>query len=324
MHYKIYEMKNLHVILGANGAVGMAIVKQLQLQNLPYRTVQRSMGSEPEHHRQADLLDPEETKNAIEGAAYVYLCTGLPYESKVWEMQWPLLMQNVINACVQHSAKLIFLDNMYMYGPAPLAVPYDESTPQQAFTRKGKVRKAVADMMLQAMQSGKLKGVIGRAADFYGPGATNSVLYFSFLERMLIGKAPQTLLKKGVVHTFASTTDVANAMVLLALDENNNGEVYHLPVGEAVTMDEMVNHFNEAFNTNLRPAYLPPFMVGILSLFIKPISEIKEMMYQFHQPYIMSWEKFKSRYPSFAPIGYKAGVKEMVDYFKTKGVTKNS
>jgi hypothetical protein len=46
----------------------------------------------------------------------VYLCAGLKYDIKVWKKMWPLVMQNTIDACKEHNAKLIFFDNVYCLG----------------------------------------------------------------------------------------------------------------------------------------------------------------------------------------------------------------
>ena len=90
-------------------------------------------------------------------------------------------MQNVINACIETNATLIFFDNVYMYGPSPLTIPFDENHPQKPSTKKGLARKQTADLLLKAIDENKLKAVIARSADFYGPFAVNSSFYISFL-----------------------------------------------------------------------------------------------------------------------------------------------
>ncbi len=309
--------EELHIVLGAAGGVGHAVCEYLRQKGVPYLTIQRSKRPDHEPSRQADLLDKDATIAALQGGTHVYLCTGLPYESSLWEVQWAPLMQNVIEACLSYGSKLIFLDNMYMYSN-PLPIPFDENTPQNPSTRKGKVRKVVADLLLDAVKTRNLNAVIGRAADFYGPAATNSHFYFSFLERMLIGKAPQTLFKDDVLHTFAYTKELAQAMYLLASDSDNKGEVFHLPVTEPVTIGEVVDIFNKEIGTKLKPIYLGSFMVSLLSLFIKPIAEIKEMMFQFREDYEMSAEKFLKRYPSFEAITLEQGIRDTVIYFKNQ------
>lgn len=310
--------KSLHTVLGATGGVGSAVVAALNKKGLPIRVVERTKTVPGFEVVKADLLDAAQAQRAIEGSSFVYLCVGLAYNIKVWERDWPVLMQNVMDACTKTGAVLIFLDNVYMYGPAPLQVPFDENHPQNPTTRKGKFRKGLADGLMQQIASGKLKGLIGRAADFYGPGAPNSVFYISVLERMLKGKAPQSIAKPCVPHTYAYNLDLGRALVELALDETCYGQVWHLPVGEPLTVEDIADLLNRELGTQYKLSYLPGFMIKILSLFVTPIREMGEMLYQFNQPYIMSFEKFRSHFPEFGVTPHEEGVKALVGYFKEK------
>jgi hypothetical protein len=40
----------------------------------------------------------------------------LPYKSSIWKAQWLIVIRNIIDACKNHKAKLLFFDNVYMYG----------------------------------------------------------------------------------------------------------------------------------------------------------------------------------------------------------------
>jgi hypothetical protein len=117
----------------------------------------------------ANLLNEKECLSAIRGSSHVFFCVGLPYNYRIWRNQWPKLMKNVVAACEDQDAALIFLDNIYMYGPPPLKVPFDESHPQDCTSQKGAIRKEIADYMNRAIRDERIRGVIGRAADFYGP-----------------------------------------------------------------------------------------------------------------------------------------------------------
>ena len=306
---------SIHTILGATGAVGQAVIKTLQQKELPLRSVSRKATSELPNHFQADLLNKSDTQRAIEGSAFVYLCVGLPYTIKVWERDWELIMENVIEACATHNAKLIFLDNIYMYAP-PLPVPFDEDTPQGPTSKKGKVRKRVADKLMQAMEQGAVKGLIARAADFYGEGAVNSIFYVSFLERILKGKNPQLLSKGDVQHTFANVTDIGRALVMLALCEECYGEVWHLPVGEPITMEEILSITNKQLGTQYKISVLPNLLKKILPMFIPIIGEALEMQYQFEQEYVMSFQKFQQKFPEFKLTSYEEGIAQMITWMK--------
>jgi len=309
-------MTQLHTILGASGSIGRAVIQELQSKGINRQAVERTAKLKGINTIQADLLNRDEAIKAIQGSTHVYLCVGLPYRADVWKESWPLLMQNVIDACLATDAILIFLDNIYMYGPAPLSVPFDENHPQNPTTKKGLIRKQTVDLLLKAIKTNNLKAVVGRSADFYGPFAINSPLYFSFLQRMLEGKSPQSIAKRGIKHTYAYSVDNGKALVALALDTSTYGQVWHLPVGKPVAVEELTAIINKELGTNFKTNFLHPVMLKILSLFISPLKEIGEMLYQFDQDYQMSYEKFKTHFPDFKVTPYGQGIKEMIKSFK--------
>ena len=308
----------MHTVLGATGATGMAVIEELKARNLNFNAVHRGKGLKGINTINADLLKPDEAEKAIQHSNFVYLCVGLPYQSVVWEKDWPLLMQNVISACHKRNAKLIFFDNAYMYGPGPLSVPFDENHIQNPNTRKGLARKHTQDLLLKAISDKKVTALIGRSADFYGDGATNSILYVSFLQNMLKGKAPQILGKKGIAHTYAHTGDNAKALVALALDQTTYGQVWHLPVGKPITFDELNDIMNQALGTDFKLGYVSNLLRMLLSLFISPIREVEEMLYQFDTRYEMNSEKFMKHFPDFKVTPYETGIRSMILSFKNK------
>ncbi len=301
---------HMHTVLGANGAIGKTVIKELEIRQLKIRKV----STKPTWF-QANLLSKEDAEKAIDGSSYVYLCIGLPYNATVWETQWLQIMQNVIDACEKAQAKLIFLDNIYMYA-SPLPIPFDESTSQSPVSRKGKARKQTTDLMIKAIRDNKIKGLIGRSADFYGEGAVNSPFYTSFLERMLQGKRPQTLVSAEIEHTYANVLDNGRALVELALRDDCYGEVWHLPVGEPITTNGMLVLFNKKLGSNFKISVMPTLLKKILSLFIPILKETKEMEYQFEQKYVLSDYKFRNRFPNFKVSSYQDGVNRMVEWFK--------
>ena len=105
----------LHTILGASGAMGKAVLDELKERKLTYRTVSRTEDpSSSRHATVANLLNKSEAKQAMQGSSFVCLCIGLPYNYRIWKRDWPTIMQNTIDACIEHNAKLNFLDNVYM------------------------------------------------------------------------------------------------------------------------------------------------------------------------------------------------------------------
>jgi len=309
-------MKDLHLVLGGAGAIGQAVITELQSKGLNVKAVERSKQLDDVETINVDLMNSDETKSALEGSTHVYLCVGLPYNSKIWEESWPKLARSVIDASAHNNAKLIFFDNMYMYGPSPLTVPFDEKELQEPQSKKGEVRKIVADMILAAHKDNKIKAVIGRSADFYGPNAINSTLYATMIKRMLDNKKPQWVGKAGVKHTWAYSLDNGRALVELALDNSTYGEVWHLPVGPEVTPNELLGNINQELGSDFSISYMPKPVLTLLSLFVPILRELKETLYQFDNTYHMSWNKFHTKFPEFKSTGYDQGIREMIKSFK--------
>ncbi len=310
--------EQLHLVLGGSGAIGNAVIRELDRHNIAVRALERTKTVDGVETINADLLDLAEAKKAIKGFSHVHLCIGLPYSSEVWLSDWPRIMRNIIEICSQENVRLIFFDNVYMYGPPPLPLPFDEASPQNPTSKKGKARKETADMLLEAIASGKLEALIARSADFYGPGAVHSQFYMTFLQRMLESNAPRAISSPGIKHTYAYTVDNARAMVRLALDDSAYGEVWHLPVGEPITMEEIAELFNKELGTDYKVRFIPSVFQALLSLFIPELKEAREMLFQFNKPYIMSFEKFRRKYPDIKVTPYEKGIKEMVRSFRVE------
>jgi len=306
----------LHTVLGGSGAVGFAVVEELKRRNLKIRVVERTKDVPGFDTVHADLMDPVQTVKALEGSTHVYLCIGITYNHKIWQEQWPVVMKNVIDACSVTNAKLVFLDNNYMYGPAPLRSPFDETHPQDPPSKKGTVRKAIADKLLDAHRSGRVKALIGRSADFYGPKAKSSLFYISFLENMLKGKDPQWLSSPSTRHTYAYTPDIGRALVALALEDDTYGQVWHLPAGDPVLPREVTEIYSKVLGRTFQLKYMPQILLNFLPLFVPILREVKEMSYQFNNDYVMSWVKFKNRFPDFQVTDYEAGIHETVGSYR--------
>jgi nucleoside-diphosphate-sugar epimerase len=309
----------LHVVLGGTGAVGKAVVAALQARNLPVRSVSRHEPTEKilgVEWVRADVRFLGEVREALKGGSHVYICVALPYSRKVWDIDWPLLMQNVIDAAQHEKAKVVFLDNIYMYGTDPLQNPITEEHPLVPVSKKGKIRKHVADLLMYAHSTQAVKAVIGRAADFYGPGATNSLLYVSILQNMLANKPLLWLGEPARLHSFTYLKDAGDALVELALCDEAYGQVWHLPTREPpLTVQTLVDMMGRITNKPTKIRAVPNYAATLAGFFVPLIEEAAEMMYQSESDYVFSSRKFMTRFPDFHITPYEQGIDEMVRYF---------
>lgn len=98
-------------------------------------------------------------------ATAIYQCAQPHYHE--WSEKFPPLQRAILEAATAGGATLVVGDNLYMYGR--FTGRLHEDAPVNPHTRKGKVRAAMAQEILDAHSAGKVRAAIGRASDFFGP-----------------------------------------------------------------------------------------------------------------------------------------------------------
>src|SRR5450631_3423982 len=216
-------------ILGAGGPISNELVKLLAARNRPFRLVGRRPRATPGATETiaADLTDKEQTVRAVAGSNVVYLLVGLKYDHKVWQEMWPRVMSNTIEACKRAGAKLVFFDNVYMYGR--VTGPMTEETAFGPCSVKGEIRAKLATSLIGEWKSGGLSGLIARSADFYGPHAGNGVPNVLVFEPLSKGKKPSWLVNDSVPHSLTFTPDAARGLVELSGRPSAWNQTWHLP-----------------------------------------------------------------------------------------------
>ncbi len=303
----------MQTILGANGTIGTLLAKELKAYTDRIRLVSRHPKkiNDTDELFPADLSDSGQVEKAVAGSDTVYLVVGFDYVLKTWQDKWPKLMRATIDACIKHNAKLVFFDNVYLYGITEIGHMTEESTINPP-SKKGKVRKDIAEMLMNEAKAGKLKALIARSADFYGPDNDKSILIETVFKNIRKGKRANWFIDAGKKHSFTYTPDAAKATAILGNTPDAYGQVWHLPTDKnTLTGNEIIALFNTEMNTGKKAMVLPMFMLKILGLFIPIMREMPEMMYQYDRDYIFDSSKFEKRF-QFQITSYSQGVKEIV------------
>ena len=215
-------------ILGAGGPIGNELAKILAEQKRAFRLVGRNPKPWPGAVVfGADLADQDQTIQAVAGSSVVLLLVGLKYDLRVWQELWPRIMANTIEACKRAQAKLVFFDNVYMYGR--VIGPMTENTPYAPCSKKGEIRAQIATTLMNEAKAGNLNALIARSADFYGPDAHNGVPNVSVFEPLANGRRASWLVNAAVPHSLTSTPDAARGVAMLAERESAWNQVWHLP-----------------------------------------------------------------------------------------------
>jgi nucleoside-diphosphate-sugar epimerase len=299
----------MQTILGSGGAIGVPLAKELSAYTNKIRLVARNPKkvNESDELFPADLTVAEQVDRAVEGSEVVYLTVGLEYKIKVWQRDWPVVMQNVIAACKKHRAKLVFLDNVYLYAPDQMANMTEDSKVAPE-SKKGKVRAELVKMTLDEVKAGNLTAQIARSADFYGPKVVSSPLSVMVNDNYKKNKKAFWQSDATKIHSFTFTPDAAKAVALLGNTPDAYNQTWHLPTSkEKLTGKQFIEKI--AADMAIKPRYyiLSPFLISILGIFIPIVKELKEMQYQYDRDYFFNSQKFEKRF-SFQPTSYDQGL----------------
>ena len=220
-------------------------------------------------------------------------------------------MKNVIDACKKHQAKLVFLDNVYLYAPDEMKNMTENSRIDPA-SKKGHVRAELIKMLFAEIDAGSLKALVARSADFYGPKISSSPLGIMVLDNFKKNKKAFWQSDAGKIHSFTFTPDAAKATALLGNTDDAYNQSWHLPTSsERLTGKDFIEKIAAEMNVKPRFYILSKNMISVLGIFIPVVKELKEMLYQYDREYFFNSQKFTSRF-SFRPATYVEGIKEMV------------
>jgi nucleoside-diphosphate-sugar epimerase len=281
----------LHVIFGT-GPVGMAVMDELVSKGERVRIVNRSgRASVPEGVEVVggDAADPTFTREASQGASVVYFALNPPYNK--WPELFPPLQAGVLEGAAAAGARLIAMENLYIYGPTD-GRPLTEDLPYAANTRKGRVRARMSQELMEAHKSAKVQVAIGRASDFFGPRVLASAAGEQVFGRAVEGKSAQVAGDPDQPHTYTYTPDIGKGLVILGEREEALGRAWHLPSPETLTTRQFVEMIFEEAGKPARIQAAPKIVLRVFGLFNPIIRETIEMRYEFDEPFVLDTSDF--------------------------------
>jgi len=304
----------MQTILGAGGAVGIELAKQLKKYTNKIRLVARNPKkvNDDDELFLANLLDKKSINDAVEGSDIVYLTAGLEYNIKIWRRDWPVIMRNVIDACIAHNAKLVFFDNVYMY--APEEIPHmTEESPIAPATEKGKVRAELIKMIFDAIEKRKLTAMVTRSADFYGKNVKTGFLNIGVIDNFKKNKKAFWQSDANKIHSFTYVPDAAKAVALLGNTPDAYNQVWHLPTSsQKWTGKEFVNYIAKQMHVKPRYYILSKLMISLFGMFSPTLRELKEMQYQNDRDYFFDSSKFQKKFV-LQPTTYEKGIADSIE-----------
>ncbi len=303
----------MQTILGANGQIGEELARALKQK---YTSDIRIVSRNPVKVNDTDTLFPadlskrEEAIEAVKGSEIAYFTLGMPMNTDLWEKQFSVILNNVIDACKINGTKLVFFDNTYMY-------PQDgriltEQTPFAPVGKKGKVRQQMADMLLKEVKTGQIEAVICRAPEFYGPGKTQSITNTMIFNNIKAHKKLKVPLRDDTVRSLIWTPDASRATALIGNTPDAYGQTWHLPVdSNKLTYKQFIALVSQTYGRELKYTVIPKFVFKIGALFNKQAKELQELLPRYGNDNIFDDSKFRKRFPDFKITSYQQGIEQI-------------
>jgi nucleoside-diphosphate-sugar epimerase len=204
----------------------------------------------------------------------------------------------VIDAVATSGSLLVVVENLYGYGTVDGSL--NETLPLRATTKKGAVRARMYLDLIEAHQSGRIRMVVARASDFFGPHVDGSAFGERFISQVTVGKKVDILGDPEALHSVTFVPDLAIAMVRLASAPESWGRAWHVPNAPAVTQRELVEIAASAAGTRPTIRRVARWQLRALGMFSAPMRETVEMAYEFEHDFVVDHNDYAAHFGDHA------------------------
>jgi nucleoside-diphosphate-sugar epimerase len=286
-----------HVVYGS-GPVGTAVVEELVALGKRVRVV-TSSGARKHlplavEVVRGDATSPDDARRVCADATHVYNCTN-PRDYHRWPEQFPPLQRGVLAGAAASGAKLVVMENLYVYGPRRGA-PMTEETPLLGRGSRGTTRVQMTAELFEAHRAGTVRVASVRASDLFGPHVTESLVGERLFAPLLAGETAQLFANLDVPHSASYIRDVGRALVVVGANDAALGRPWHAPNAPAVTLREFVRLLGEEAGGTPRVSALPRpairALLPILGLFTPPLRGLEENIYIGYEPYVVDHSRY--------------------------------
>jgi nucleoside-diphosphate-sugar epimerase len=314
----------LHVIYGS-GPVGTAVAEILVAERKRVRVVTHSGARKHLSPRievvRGDATDPADVRQVAAGASHIYNCTN-PCDYQRWPEQVPPLQRGVLEGAAAIGAKLIVIENLYMYGPHGGA-PMTEATPMNGRGSRSTTRVRMTEELFDAHRSGKVRVASVRASDLFGPHVSESLVGQRLFAPLLAGKPAQLFANLDVPHSVSFIRDVGRALVTVGAHDAALGRAWHAPNALAVTLRQFIDILGaEAGVVSRASALARPVtraLLPALGVFVPALRGLEENLYISYEPYIVDHGAYAAAFGDHAtPL--REAIRETVEWYRGRPV----
>ena len=306
---------DLHVIFGT-GPLGLAVMRTLLARGKSIRMVNRKGKAEVPVQVEmvkGDATDQASVRQVCDGATVVYHCANAPYAR--WPQELPPIFYGILKGAAAVGARLVYGDNLYMYGP--VTGPLTEDLPYRATGRNGRTRAQLAAALMEAHRIGQVQATIGRASNFFGPYARDSIVGDGVFAAALAGKPARILGNPDTLHTYTFIDDFAKGLVTLGEREEALGETWHIPSAETVTTRQFIALVFAERGAPPQLCVAPKLGMTLLALVNPVMRAVKEQLYQSEQPVVVDHSKYARAF-GVEVTPHREAIRQTLDWFRKR------
>ncbi len=297
---------SLHVVFGASGGIGNAVIRELARRDDHVRGVNRGgkalvpVGVEM---AAGDASNIDDVRRVMQGADVVYQCL------------FPVVQDAIIEVAGETGAKVVVANNLYVYDPTK--GPMSEDDPHVLGDRESaKFYEAMAEEIMAAHRSGKIRATIGQASDIYGPNVQHGIGRDQVFGPLAAGKPANFLGDLDVVHTYTYADDCARALVTLGQHEEALGEIWNVPSAEPITSRALFDLIFDELGQEPKIRVAKGLLLSALALVSGEMRGLKrEKVYQFVTPWLVDHSKYEQA-SGVDVTPHEEAVRQTVEWFK--------
>lgn len=313
------------MVIGATGGTGAAITEELVRRGIDTIAFGRSRQKLEQFASRlgypvqltlavGDAMRPDDVASQAGEADVWFHCANVPYH----EMTSKLipLGESVMEAANRMSARVVAIDGIYPYGRRQ-SNPVTEEHPKNPHTRKGKVRLEYERMLFNKRWS-RVKVLIARLPDYYGPTANEASYLGSTLEAIAAGKLAFYIGNKHIPREFVYLPDAAAMIVELAGRDFAYEQNWHIPGAGLIAGREIVKIAQSASGSVKPVIPLKRLGLSLLGIGLPVMKEVVEMLYLTEEPLTLSRDKYERFIGPVVATPYQEGIASTIKFLQSK------
>jgi nucleoside-diphosphate-sugar epimerase len=255
----------------------------------------------------ADALELDQVERAVAGCDLVVDCIGLPADRMA---DHPRTARNLAEVVRQHDARCLQVSSFWAYLPIR-ELPVTEDHPRQGGVNYVRYRREAEDILQAA------GAAVVHLPDFYGPRVHTSTLQQPLQEAMS-GKAMSWIGRSDTPREYAFVPDAMRMVAALASKPEAFGESWIIPGAGPLTGNKAARIVGEHLGREVKLRAAGPWMLRLVSLFLKPLKEFMPMVPYYVEPIAYDGSKLERLLGPQRTTPYEEGIRATLEWLKAR------